>query len=1062
MVEKKANIDKLLDSLQERAKELNCLYQIDALVNSNELSVEAIFSGIIDVIPPGWQYPEVCQVRIKYEDDHFTSEGFIETEWELSTVIMVHDMKVGKLSVFYSKEMPDEDEGPFLKEEKQLIHTIAVRLGHFLLHKHLQGVIENWEKARHDVADSQKRDWKIAVNLIKKTDLDLYIKLTRRMMNYLCWNGVHDADLILQKLGSDKKSDTSSISNGGNTPSQKKQQFTVLSLANEILALAEKSLPDDEILGCVHKWLQEDKSSFLIRTVINLESSLGDIADALRRFHKMTEEEVELAESTDKGTKVALIRRIISEQLNYINIAKEYVEIEDFHNLIPRMISPPNSHGHLGGKSAGLFLAARILEKVRDTTPELNNIKIPKTWYITSDSLHAFLHHNDLEEVTEQKYKDIEQVRLEYPHIVQLFKNSYFTPEIIQGLSMALDDFNENPLIVRSSSLLEDSLGAAFSGKYSSLFLANQGSKHERLEALKDAIAEVYSSTFSPDPIEYRAERGLLDFHEEMGIMIQEVVGEKVDKYFFPVYAGVAFSNNEFRWSSRIKREDGLIRLVFGLGTRAVDRLSDDYTILIAPGKPDMRVNASVDETIRYSPHKMDVINLETNNFETIDIRDFLVQNIKSLNHSKLIVSRVKDGIIRPVSKFNLDVENDELVANFEGLISTTSFTKQVKMILDTLEKELGEPVDIEFASDGENFYLLQCRPQSYSNNAVASPIPKDISKKSLLFSANKFVSNGRVPDITHIVYVDPDKYGQLETRDDMLSVGRVVGLLNKLLPKRQFILMGPGRWGSRGDIKLGVNVTYSDISNTAMLLEIARKKGNYIPDLSFGTHFFQDLVESSIRYLPLYPDDPEVTFNEFFLTHSKNILDDILPEYSYLNETIRVIDVAKITDGKILKVLMNAELDEAVGLLSQSSGKTDVSVGGQEIIYETHTEDHWRWRLIMCERIAEEMGKLDFGVEAFYVFGSAKNGTAAPGSDIDILLHFRGNETQRIELLQWLKGWSMCLDEINYQRTGYRSGELLDVHLIKDEDIENRNSYAVKIGAITDAAREVDMKRDE
>ncbi len=1062
MVEKKANIDKLLDSLQERAKELNCLYQIDALVNSNELSVPELFDGVIDVIPAGWQHSKICQVQIRHEDEYFRSNEFVETEWKQSAVIKVHDMKVGEVSVFYSKAMPTEDDGPFLKEEKQLIRTIADRIGHFLLHKHLQGVIENWEKARHDVADSNKRDWKIAVNLIKKTDLDLFVRLTRRMMNYLCWNGVHEAELILQKLGSDKKSDSKTIANGGNTPSQKKGQYNVLSLSKEIFDLAEKNLPDDEILGCVHKWLQEDKLSFLIRTVINLESSLGDIGEALRRFHKMAEEEVELAESTDKGTKVALIRRIISEQLNYINIAKEYVNIDDFHDLIPKMISPPNSHGHLGGKSAGLFLASRVLENASKNKPELKSIAIPKTWYITSDGLHAFLHHNDLEEVTEQKYKDIEQVRLEYPHIVQLFKNSYFTPEIIQGLYMALDDFSDNPLIVRSSSLLEDSLGAAFSGKYSSLFLANQGSKLERLEALKDAIAEVYSSTFSPDPIEYRAERGLLDFHEEMGIMIQEVVGERVGNYFFPVYAGVAFSNNEFRWSSRIKREDGLIRLVFGLGTRAVDRLSDDYTILIAPGKPDMRVNASVDETIRYSPHKMDVINLETNNFETIDIRDFLKENIKSLNHSKMIVSRVKDGIIRPVSKFNLDVENDELVANFEGLVSNSTFTSLVKSILDTLEKELGEPVDIEFASNGENFYLLQCRPQSYSNEAVAAPIPKDISKKSLVFSANKFVSNGRVPDITHIVYVDPDKYNQLETRDDMLKIGKAVGLLNKLLPKRQFILMGPGRWGSRGDIKLGVNVTYSDISNTAMLLEIARKKGNYIPDLSFGTHFFQDLVESSIRYLPLYPDDHDVTFNEFFLTHSKNILDDILPEYSFLNETIRVIDIAKVAEGKILKVLMNAELDEAVGLLSQPTGKTDVNISGHEIIYETHSEDHWRWRLIMCDRIAEEMGKLEFGVEAFYVFGSAKNGTAAPGSDIDILLHFRGDETQKVELLQWLKGWSMCLDEINYQRTGYRSGELLDVHLITDEDIENRNSYAVKIGAITDAAREVDMKKDE
>ena len=130
---------------------------------------------------------------------------------------------------------------------------------------------------------------------------------------------------------------------------------------------------------------------------------------------------------------------------------------------------------------------------------------------------------------------------------------------------------------MRSSSLLEDRTGAAFSGKYKSLFLGNQGTKQERLAALMDAIAEVYASVFGPDPIEYRAERGLLDVHEEMGILIQEVVGQRAGRYFLPAWSGVAFSNNEFRWSPRIRREDGLIRLVPGLGTRAVDRVGDDY-----------------------------------------------------------------------------------------------------------------------------------------------------------------------------------------------------------------------------------------------------------------------------------------------------------------------------------------------------------------------------------------------------------------------------------------------------------------------------------------------------
>ena len=134
---------------------------------------------------------------------------------------------------------------------------------------------------------------------------------------------------------------------------------------------------------------------------------------------------------------------------------------------------------------------------------------------------------------------DIEHVRQEYPHIVHLFKNSHFPPEISRGLALALDDFGDRPIIVRSSSLLEDRIGSSFAGKYKSLFLRQPGHRaRSGSRPSQDAIAEVYASIFGPDPIEYRAERGLLDVHEEMGIMIQEVVGKRVGHYFLPAFSG--------------------------------------------------------------------------------------------------------------------------------------------------------------------------------------------------------------------------------------------------------------------------------------------------------------------------------------------------------------------------------------------------------------------------------------------------------------------------------------------------------------------------------------------
>ncbi len=544
-----------------------------------------------------------------------------------------------------------------------------------------------------------------------------------------------------------------------------------------------------------------------------------------------------------------------------------------------------------------------------------------------------------------------------------------------------------------------------------------------------------------------------------MGILLQEVVGTRVGKYYFPTYAGVAFSNNEFRWSSRIKRDDGLIRIVAGLGTRAVDRVGDDYPVLIAAGKPGLRVNVTVDEVLRYAPRKIDVINLETNKFETVELDEVLKLYGDEYPFITDIVSQCDHDQIKKIIQLDVETDIGNLVVTFDRLISNTNFIPKMQAILKVLKEKLKTPVDIEFASDGNSFYLLQCRPQSFSMECKPVPIPKDIPQEKIVFTANRYVSNGKVSDITHVVYVDPDTYNDISSLDDLKAVGRAVGRLNKLLPKRQFILMGPGRWGSRGDIKMGVSVTYSDINNTAVLIEIAKKKGNYLPDLSFGTHFFQDLVEAQIRYLPLYPDDPKIVYNEKFLIKSKNILAEILPEYEFLQNVIRVIDVPAAAGGLVLKVLMNADLDEAMAMLAPAAEKTEME---QQFLpfTEQKSEDHWRWRYRMAEKIASELDAQKYGVKAFYIFGSTKNANAGPGSDMDILIHFKGKKEQRKDLLTWLEGWSLCLSEMNYLRTGYKIENILDVHLVNDEDIKNQESYAAKIGAVTDAAKEILLKK--
>jgi predicted nucleotidyltransferase len=417
-------------------------------------------------------------------------------------------------------------------------------------------------------------------------------------------------------------------------------------------------------------------------------------------------------------------------------------------------------------------------------------------------------------------------------------------------------------------------------------------------------------------------------------------------------------------------------------------------------------------------------------------------------------------NIVRPATQFDLDDDKKELIVTFDKLFIKTDFLKKVDLILKTLQAKIQSPIDIEFACDGTDFYLLQCRPQSFTGDITSDNIPKDIPEEKILFTAKKFISNGRVPEITHIVYVDPVHYSGISDRNRLLQVGRAVGKLNKLLPKRKFILIGPGRWGSRGDIKLGVSVTYSDINNTAMLIEVARKKGNYTPDLSFGTHFFQDLVEANIRYLPLYPDNEGILFNESFFQNSENIIRDLIPEYSHLEDVVKVIDVVNSTDGSILKVMMNADLNIAVGVLTDETGVSESEKIHKGLV-ESHSGEHWKWRMKIAEKIASELDAEKFGIKAMYVFGSTKNTVAGPGSDINLLVHVDEKEVKLNDLNLWFEGWSLCLSEINFLRTGYKSPGLLDIHYVNDEDIKHKSGFASKIDAVTDAAAPLKLKNN-
>ncbi len=908
-------IETIVDRLRERAKELHCLYKVHDLTADVERSPDEICREMVEVLPDGWLHPDACWAKITIENSVYEPPQAVETPWVLRTPIAVMGKLVGAVEVFYERQFPRADEGPFLKEERRLLDTIAECLGQYLAHRRLRGMLRNWHTAMEQLPSDDRRDWRVIIEFLRRTDPHLLTRVSRRMINYLTWNGVEEAQSLLQRLGSPPRERDGSEEN---SPLERMSLDDMMRITNAAFRIAAGNLDEQDIVRSIEQWVKDDRCSFLIEAVETQRTTLTDIAEALERFEQMGISDKDLSRSVHLGLRVSLVRRFLTDDLDYINTAKNYVEVHDFSELVQRVISPSASRGKLGGKSSGLLLAYHIVRRSGEYADSLGTVKMPKTWYITSDGMGAFLDHNHLQDIHNLKYAEIDQVRREYPHIVQAFKSSRFPQEVVKGLSLALDDLGDKPLIVRSSSLLEDRTGSSFSGKYKSLFLANRGTKAERLASLTDAVAEVYASIFSPDPIEYRAGRGLLDLHEEMGVMIQEVVGTRVGHYHFPAFAGVAFCNNEFRWSPRIRRDDGLLRIVPGLGTRAVDRLDDDFPVLLAPGQPGLRANVTPAEVLRYSPRKADVINLEANRFGTVKIADLLQRYGRQYPMFKEVFSVCNADGIHPVSPIAWDGSADNLVASFEGLVQHTPFMTQLRTLLRLLREKIGVPVDIEFAHDGKDLHLLQCRPQSSGDDSAPSKIPHDIPSDRIVFTARRFVSNGRVPDITHLVYVDPEHYSQIGSLDALKAVGRAVGRLNRLLPKRRFILMGPGRWGSRGDIKLGVDVSYSDISNTSVLVEIAaRSGGSQTPQLSFGTHFFQDLVESGIRYLPLYPGDPGVVFNLEFLRNAPNRLAALVPEFASLENVVSVVDVPEATGGMVVKLLMDADEDHAMAFLA-------------------------------------------------------------------------------------------------------------------------------------------------
>lgn len=572
--------------------------------------------------------------------------------------------------------------------------------------------------------------------------------------------------------------------------------------------------------------------------------------------------------------------------------------------------------GKIGGKGNGFVRLERALTGIA-SLPCAARLALPATTILATDIFEAFLSANNLDREVQAAESG---GTFDEGGLKERFLAGRFPPEIEREFA-AFVDSTDAPLAVRSSSLLEDQKGASFAGKYESVFIGNQGAPQERLAQLMRAIKGVYASTYNASALAYRAKHGFLGDREAMACLMQKVVGRRYRNCFLPALAGVAFSQNGYCWNKEIRKSDGLVRLVMGLGTRAVGR---GYVRLFSPVKPLMRPEGTeVNNIQKCSQKKVDVIDLTSNTLAPVHFRELITNGFECVPGAQAFVS-LRDGnyLYRPVS--NLWDGAHVPVLTMDGIFTGDWMGMDIaatfRDLLPALEKALRFAVDLEFAIDVDpeqhlaTLFLLQARALSEGENRKPLPIP-EIASPDIIFSVKRNLPTAAVADIEYLVAVDDAAY-HAWPHNDKPSIARVVGKITEALKGRRFALIGPGRWGSWNP-ELGVPVTYAEIAGSAMLVEVARRRATYVPEVSFGSHFFQDLIEDNIAYLPLYPDEPGEIFNEEIF-RKRSSFAELLPDpyFRKFDGLIRVIDVPAIADGRRAHAILNGEVEKAVVFL--------------------------------------------------------------------------------------------------------------------------------------------------
>jgi len=587
--------------------------------------------------------------------------------------------------------------------------------------------------------------------------------------------------------------------------------------------------------------------------------------------------------------KKQLMNMLIGSKSRMFELCDRYFTLSDILMIASREVGT----GFIGGKSVGMLLARKILEKEgKDRyTPFLEP---HDSFYLGADIFYTYIVQNGWWRLrTKQKTK--EGYYKYAPELKEKLLHGRFPKDIQEQFVQMLEYFGQSPVIVRSSSLLEDNFGNAFAGKYESVFCANQGTPDERYEAFEQAIRTVYASTMNEDALAYRMNRGLFSLDEQMAILVQRVSGDQYEENYFPHIAGVGNSSNLYVWDKNVDMTAGMLRLVFGLGTRAVDRTVGDYAKIVCLDNPLRMPPVDFEDYKKYSQHFADVLSLTENAFISRDLEEIFSQDIKSDKELYASLDFQTADRLRELGYMDRSTPH---IFDFKKLLKNTEFPLLMKDMLSLLSRVYDYPVDIEFTAnftrdDHFKVNLLQCRPLQTKGLGNSVEIPRLTDVKDCFFAVKGNFMGGNVQlPVDYVVFIQAQAYLDLGEQDKY-AVARHIGIINARLKGKNVMLIGPGRWGTTTP-SLGVPVHFAELCNMSVICEVSSAKAGLMPELSYGSHFFQDLVESGIFYVAIFEGQKDVIFNTGRILEKENILESVIAQSTQLSD---VIHIAK-TDG--------------------------------------------------------------------------------------------------------------------------------------------------------------------